>query len=217
MILFVVLTPSQTSLISFLEKVGLAIVFILCCIIGISFTIRPNWIRHYFPKTKNLEKNIQLDFKRSFQGHHPDCLIFKNHTIQLRGKTWCAGCLGLFIGLCSAIVIMILYLITDIQLTNVMSLLFLIFGLFTLAVVFIEILHRSRHAIVHVFINSLMPVSFFLITIAVSSITGEFIYGFFSILMCFLWLDTRIHFSKSRHRILCTECSESCKMFTVPI
>lgn len=215
--LFVVLTPSQTSSISFLEKVGLAIVFILCCIIGISFTIHPNWIRHYFPKTKNLEKNIQLGFKRSFQGHHPDCLIFQNHTIQMMGKNWCAGCLGLFIGLCSAIVIFILYMMTDIQLTNVMSFHFLIFGLFTLAVVFIEILHRSRHAIVHIFINSLMPVSFFLITIAVGSITGEFIYGLFSILMCFLWLDTRIHFSKSRHSILCTECSESCKMFTVPI
>lgn len=214
MILLVLMIPSQTFSLSFLDKVRIAIVFILCCSVGISFSIHPNWIRRYFSKGKNEEKNMQFSKERSFRGHHPQCLTFQNHTIQRNEKAWCAGCLGLLIGLCVSIVLMLLYIIVDFQLTRMMALLLLVLGLSIIPFVYIEILYRSRHAIVHVFINSLMPVSFFIITIAVGEITVEIIYGLFSILLCFLWLDTRMQLSKSHHRSLCRNCVESCKMFT---
>ncbi len=83
------------------------------CVFGISFTFHPNWVRRYLPQKKNREKNTTTRLKRSFQGHHPDCHTFQNHTIQWRHKTWCAGCLGLLIGLCVSILLMILYIITD--------------------------------------------------------------------------------------------------------
>ncbi len=215
-ILLVGTTPSDTRPISFLEKGGLACIFILCCIIGISFTLHPNWVRRYFSKFKDEEKNTLPQGKRSFQGHHPDCSTFQNHTVQWKERTWCAGCFGLLIGLCVSILLMILYAVTDFQFTKMMSYFLLLLGLFILPVVYVEILYRSRHAIVHVVINSLMPLSFFIITISVGGITGKFIYGFFTILLCFLWLDTRIQLSKWHHRSLCTHCFESCKMFTDP-
>ena len=215
--LLVLMIPPQTFSLSFLDKVWIATVFILCCIIGISFTIHPNWIRRYFPKIKNEEKNTRSSKERSFRGHHPDCLTYQNHTIQWNRKVWCAGCLGLLMGLCVSIVLMLLYILADFQLTKMTSVLLLVLGLSIVPVLYIEILYRSRYAIVHVFINSLMPVCFFIITIAVGEITGEFIYGLFSILLCFLWLDTRIQLSKSHHRSLCRNCVESCKMFTVSI
>ncbi|MCX6662601.1 MAG: hypothetical protein NTY91_08655, partial [Euryarchaeota archaeon] len=56
-ILLVSITPSDTRSISFLEKGGLAGVFIICCIIGISFTLHPNWVRRYFSNFKDEEKN----------------------------------------------------------------------------------------------------------------------------------------------------------------
>ncbi|MCX6662347.1 MAG: hypothetical protein NTY91_07350 [Euryarchaeota archaeon] len=108
-------------------------------------------------------------------------------------------------------------MITDYQPTNMISYLLLLLGLFILLVVYIEVLYRSRYAIVHVIINSLMPFSFFIITIAVGGLTGKFVYGFFTILLCFLWLDTRIHLSKWHHRSLCKNCFESCKMFMVRV
>jgi hypothetical protein len=206
-------TSSQASPLSVSEKIGIASVFILSCVIGISFTIRPNWARRYFHKGKNEKKDTQSRGQLFFRGHHPDCLTFQNHTIHWRKKSWCAGCLGLFIGLCASIILMILYIGTDFQPTRMISLALLLAGLFILAVVYIEILHRSKRATVHVFINSLMPLSFFIITIAVGGITGEFVYGLFSILLCFLWLDTRVQLSKSHHRTLCRNCVESCKMF----
>ena len=216
-ILVVGTIPSHIQPISLLEKVGLACVFIFCCIIGISFTLHPNWARRYFSKFKDEEKNTLLQVKREFQGHHPDCSTFQNHTIQWKKKTWCAGCLGLFIGLCVSILLMILYMITDFQLTNMMFILLILLGLFILPVVYVEIIYRTRYAIVHVFINSMLPLSFFIITISVGGFTGKFVYGFFTILLCFLWLDTRIQLSKWHHRLLCTNCLESCKMFTVRI
>jgi len=208
------MSPTYTALLSFSEKVGIASVFILCCCAGISFTFKPNWVQHHFSQSKNQKKNTKSQQKRSFQGHHPDCTTFQNHTIKWKTKIWCAGCLGLFIGLCASIALMTLYMITDVKLTKMMAAFLLFLSVLLLAVVYIEIFHRSKHATVHAVINSLMPLSFFMIIIAVGEITGEFLYGLFSILLCFLWLDTRIQLSKSHHRILCRNCVESCKMFT---
>jgi len=203
--------------ISLPEKAGIASVFILCCIVGISFTLYPNWVRRYFSKGKNKEKNMALQVKRSFEGHHPDCPTFQNHTVQWKKKTWCAGCLGLFIGLCASILLMILYLAVDIQLTKAVSYVLLALGLLILPVVYVEILYQRKSAILHVFINSMLPISFFIITIAVEGLTGTFVYGFFTILLCFLWLDTRIQLSSWYHRAYCINCSESCKMYTAPV
>jgi hypothetical protein len=95
-----------------------------------------------------------------------------------------------------------------------MSFLLLLLGLFILIVVYGEIIYRSHHPMVHTVINSLLPLSFSIVTMAVVGCTGEFVYGLFTILICFLWLDTRIRLSKWRHNLLCIQCSESCKRLT---
>ena len=207
------LTPSQITQLSNLEKVEIAGIFIICCVFGISFTIKPNWVRHCAPELKNQKKNIQSNGERLFRGHHPDCSPFQYHTIQINGTTICAGCLGLTIGLFGAIISMIVYTITDIQQTKILSFLLLLLGLIFVLLVYIEIFYRSGSPILHVFLNSLMPLGFSLITIAVVGFTGEPLYGLFSILLCFLWLDTRIHLSKWRHKSICALCPESCKRF----
>ena len=217
LILLVGLTPSPSTSFSFVEKSGIASAFILCCCVGISFTFKPNWLRQYVSKSKNQIHEMQPKGKQSFQGHHPVCLTFQSHTIHWQGKMWCAGCLGLCVGLCVSIALMILYLILEFQPKQITALLLLLLGLFILAVVFIEIYHRKRHTKVHVFINSLLPLSFFLAIVAVVGATGELLYGFLSLLLCFLWLDTRIQLSKSHHNILCRKCAETCKMFSEPL
>jgi hypothetical protein len=214
-ILVIGTASSHLPPLSFEEKAGIVGVFVLCCGLGISFTFRPNWLRRQFPKSQSEETNTPPQKKQSFQGHHPSCATFQNHTIQWKEKTWCAGCLGLFIGLCDSIVFMILYLTTDFQISKMMALLLVLLGLCILILVYIETLYQSRYARVHVVMNSLLPLSFFIITIAIAAGTGNVVYGLFTILLCFLWLDTRIQLSKWHHSLLCTQCSESCKMFTV--
>lgn len=204
---------SHTSSLQFQEKLWIASLLLLCFLIGISFTIKPNWMRHFLYKKKNEKQLLQAPSNRHFQGHHPNCSTFQNHTIQWNGKILCAGCLGLFLGLCISIVVTIFYVMIDLYLTKMTALFLFFLGLLILPFVYIEILHRSTHATLHVFINALFPLSFFSITIAVGKITGDSLYGLISILLCALWLNTRIQLSKWHHQKLCTHCHESCKLF----
>jgi hypothetical protein len=213
----VITSPSDSPTIAISEKEIIAAMFIMSSVVGISFTVSPNWVRRYLPQKKNNEKNTNKEATRMFQGHHPDCHTFQNHRIQWKNKTWCAGCLGLLIGLNVSIMLMILYLLIDFRQPKMISYLLFIVGLFILTFVYFEIVYRNRHPLLHVFSNSLLPLSFFIITIAVVGLTGKLVYGFFTILLCFLWLDVRIQLSKWRHRLLCINCTEYCKMYDTSI
>jgi hypothetical protein len=212
-VFFVVIIPSNGSLSQNSEKTMVAGVFIFCGIGGISFTLRPNWVRRYITRNQTRESRVSNQINRSFRGHHPDCTSYQDHTVHWRKTTWCAGCLGLLIGFCVSILLMILYLIIDFHLIPMVSYLFLFLGFLILTSVFLEALRQSRHPMVHLLSNSMLPLSFALLTITVEDHTGKFAYGFFTIVLCFLWLDTRIHLSKRNHRRLCLSCSESCKMY----
>ena len=213
--LLVVTAPAVPPVLTRIEKMCVTGVFILCCAAGISFSIRPNWVRRYFSQKKNSEEEKIEKKNRLFQGHHPDCLTFQGHTIHWRNATWCAGCLGLLIGSCASIVVMTLYIITDFTLQKMILYLLMVLGLFFVFFVFIEIIQRSKHPWFHVFSNSLLLPGFLLITISIMGLTGTLVYGLFTILLCFLWLDTRVQLSQWRHRTLCRKCPESCKMFSI--
>ncbi|VVB60102.1 Uncharacterised protein [uncultured archaeon] len=215
--ILVITSPSDSPTITISEKEIITAMFIMSSVVGISFTVSPNWIRRYHSQKKNGEKNTIKEGKRSFQGHHPDCHTFQNHRIQWKHKTWCAGCLGLLIGLNVSIMLMILYLIFDVRQPKMISYLLFIVGLFILTFVYFEIVYRNGHPLLHIFSNSLLPLSFFIIIIAIIGLTGKFAYGFFTMLVCFLWLDTRVQLSKWRHSLLCLNCSESCKMYDTSI
>lgn len=58
-----------------------------------------------------------------------------------------------------------------------------------------------------------ITIQVFLITISIGEITGNMVYGIFSVLLCFLWLDTRIRLSKWNHHRTCTFCPETCKYY----
>jgi len=207
--------PVISSTITFFDKIVIASVFIVCCLVGISFTISPNWVRRYRSQKTIQEKNQTNKENRLFRGHHPDCPVFQNHTLQWRNKTWCAGCLGLLIGLCASILFMILYLFTNFTHPKMIAFLLIFLGLFICMVVFLEVISRNNPPLVHVFTNSLVIPSFFFITVSVVDLTGKTVYGLFTILLCFLWLDTRIQLSGWRHRTVCRQCPESCKMYVV--
>jgi hypothetical protein len=206
-------TPTDTPIVTISDKILIASIFITCCLLGISFTISPNWIRRYRTQKTKREKNQAITANRMFQGHHPDCSLFQKHTLFWKNKTWCAGCLGLLIGLCASIIFMITYLFTTSTPPKMISSLLILLGVFICMFVFFEVVYRNNHPLLHVFSNSLFAPSFFLITINVVGLTGNIVFGLFTILLCFLWLDTRIQLSSWRHRSLCMKCPESCKMY----
>jgi len=213
LVVFVSMTPAPTRTLALLEKIFVAGVFIIICVFGVSFSLRPNWVRPFISKKENTVKNHTDALQRLFRGHHPDCETFENHRMIYQNKTWCAGCLGLLIGCLLSIVLMILYVVVPFQQPPTISRLLFFLGLLVIALVYLEIIRGSRHSIIHVLSNGMLILSFFFITTSIVELTGKVEYGFFTILLCILWLDTRIQLSRWHHRRLCSSCPEPCKIY----
>ena len=217
LIVFVSMTPAPTRTLALLEKIFVAGVFIIICVFGVSFCLRPNWVRPFISKKDNTEKNNSEALKRLFRGHHPDCKTFENHRMISLNKTWCAGCLGLLIGCLLSIFLMILYVVVPFQQPSTISRLLFFLGLLVIVFVYLEIIRGSRHSIIHVLPNGMLVLSFFFITISIVELSGKVVYGLFTILLCILWLDTRIQLSRWHHRRVCSSCPESCKIYVSTI
>lgn len=217
LIVFVSLTPVPSRPMVLLEKIVAATIFVILCVFGISFTLRPNWVRPLiFKKNVTLKNHIDA-LQRSFRGHHPDCETFEKHRMIYQNKTWCAGCLGLLIGCLLSIILMILYVIVPFQQPSTISRLLFILGLLIIALVYLEIIRGSRHSIFHVLSNSMLVLSFFFITTSIMELSGKVEYGLYTILLCILWLDTRIQLSSWHHRRLCRSCLQPCKIYVATI
>lgn len=217
LVVFVFMTPAPTRTMVVLEKIVVPGVFIVCCVFGISFSLRPNWVRPFISKKDNTVKNYTDALQQSFQGHHPDCKTFEKHRMKFQNKTWCAGCLGLLIGCLLSIILMILYVVVPFQQPPTISRLLLFLGLLVIVLVYLEIIRESRHSIIHVLSNAILVLSFFFITTSIVELSGKSVYGFFMILLCILWLDTRIQLSRWHHRRLCSSCLQSCKIYVATI
>lgn len=198
---------------SFFEKHLVGSAFLFLCFLGISFCIRPGWKKKLLKKHTTTERPQEMAFKRNRIGHHPDCVVFNHHRIMIKQKSWCAGCVGLLIGCLLSSGLMILYLLDLFEFNVSLSRLLFFSGLGTLFVVYIEILLGSRSALIHIIVNIMLILGFFLITIGVLQLTAEVINGFFTLLLCILWLDTRIVLSQWRHSRLCSICQEPCKTY----
>jgi len=217
LIVFVSMTPTPTRTLALLEKIFVAGVFIIICVFGVSFSLRPNWVRPFISKKENTVKNHTGALQRLFRGHHPDCKTFENHRMISLNKTWCAGCLGLLIGCLLSIFLMILYVVVPFQQPPTISRLLFFLGLLFIVFVYLEIIQGSRHSIIHVLSNALLVLSFFFITTSIVELSGKVEYGLYTILLCILWLDSRIQLSRWHHRRVCSSCLQSCKIYEATI
>jgi hypothetical protein len=85
-------------------------------------------------------------------------------------------------------------------------------GLIIIGLAYVEIMLPIRHAVVHIISNIFLVLSFFLVTISIFETTGNKVYGILSVIISFLFLDTRIQLSNWQHARICESCSETCKM-----
>jgi hypothetical protein len=188
--------------------------FISSCILGISFAIKPNWIRKSIKRGRHDENEQQAQMRtRKRQGHHPDCDKFKSHVIKTKNKVICAGCSGLALGSIISIFLTSAYIVLPNKILPTILHIFIILGLVIIILNYIEIVIPIRNAHFHMIFNVFFVISFFLIIIGIFELTGSMIYGIFGVIISFLWLDTRILLSKWRHSEICKNCSETCKVY----
>ncbi len=198
----------------FLEKLFLGSVFVFLCVIGVSFCVRPNWFKARVMKKDTTRTRQDHEVRRCFIGHHPDCPVFNHHRITVGKKTWCVGCIGLLVGCLLSSGLMILYVLGLSFVDASMYPVLFFFGILCIIFVYAELFIGRRWRLVHITLNSMLVLGFFLITISITEYTGDVIDGFFTIVLCMLWLDTRIMLSKWRHSLLCSSCPEPCKTYS---
>ncbi len=196
------------------DRMFVSSVFIISCLIGISLAIYPGWFRGFL-KRRIHASTIQQNQKtvRRREGHHPNCHQFKSHTIKIKNKVYCAGCLGIALGCVISIFLMIIYTQIDIKLSLDIYHFLIVLGLIIIGLVLVEIMLVKRNAIIHIIFNFLLVISFLIIAISITEITNNKNYGVISIILSFLWLDTRIQLSNWHHMLICNNCDKSCKMY----
>jgi hypothetical protein len=191
-------------------------IFISCCLLGISFALRPNWIAR-FTKKADQDSNhgsTQITNKKR-KGHHPDCPPFQDHIIESKRKVRCAGCTGLAVSSILSILLSVLYFIFIDQISTTFGLILIILGLSIITLNFLETVNSKTTGFVHLISNIFLVWGFFLVIIGTFHLTGSLLYGTFAVVISILWMDTRIQLSKWRHGNICRSCSETCKAYPV--
>ena len=202
----------NTNITRFFDRILIVGIATIGCLFGVSLATRPGWYRKSLHKNHGNNKSNTKKIRNRI-GHHPDCDRFRSHTVTINNKKICSGCLGLAIGAIIALILMIGYLFVDIPKSIGILYLFIISGLVIIGFVYIEIILAKRSTTIHIVSNIFLMISFLLLTIGIFEITGNRMYGVITVILSFLWLDTRIQLSKWHHSLICDNCMETCKMY----
>jgi hypothetical protein len=188
--------------------------FITSCLLGLSLALRPGWIKRTAGKGYHGASNSrkQSITKRRL-GHHPDCSGFKEHVIHTKNKTLCAGCTGLALGSIAAILLMGFYIAIPIRLSHIQLELLALLGIFFIALSFLEIANDKRRPITHVLTNILLVLGFLLLVVVVFEQTASIPFGILTVVISFLFMDTRIQLSSWKHSLTCKNCRSACKAY----
>ncbi len=197
-----------------IDRIIVVIFFILICILGFSLSFFPRWYKKIIKNKKKYLIKSKSDKKiRKREGHHPNCIKFKNHIIKIEDKNFCSGCFGLGIGSIISIVIIIYYLIfNNNQYLAIYQYSFFL-GVLIIILSYIESILNNKKSIIHILSNIFLIIGFFLIIISTLENSGSLVYGLISIISSFLFLETRIQISMLNHINICSECNEQCKMY----
>lgn len=112
-----------------------------------------------------------------------------------------------------AMFLMGLYVLNPVDLGVQASMFLLCTGMFLVAVNLVDLMLPSRNPTVHTILNALLVIAFLSVVIGMLAITGALVYGFFAVIISFLWLDTRVQLSNWRHTSICRNCDRSCKAY----
>ena len=212
MLLVVSFTTSSLGLpLPYSERVVVGSVFIAFCVLGIVSSLKLIHLGRQKPAAR-MPATREGHERRKRVGHHPDCDSFETHVIPIGTKKVCGGCLGLALGSSAAIVFMTYYLF-GVMVAPAQGPWLVLFAVILVLIAFVESAMHSRLGKVHVLANALLVIGFFLMTIGVSSATGSGVAGLFTIMICLLYMDTRIRISEWNHANICQKCGRPCRSY----
>jgi len=208
----------STSVITFpLQKQLTGSIFITICFIGILVGVFPSRCLkkiHFRSQNKNSRETEHASSQMTtvkFNGHHPTCGNFSAHVLQISGKMYCAGCIGLVIGAIISLFGSLLYFLLEFNAGEIGILIFWLgfTGVF-FGILQYNIFNGDR-SVVHSIFNVMFVLGAFLLLIGVHEITSNFLLELYLLIIIIYWIMTRIMLSQLEHRKICTICDlKSC-------
>jgi hypothetical protein len=219
LIFIVVLTFFYRSPEAFLSPQIVTLLFITICCLGSTAALLPSRCSRILhqtqvnhrrpPQSDNSDEPLQK--RVLWSGHHPLCGRYTTHVVQIRGKTCCAGCIGLLTGALLAIAGSLTYSLQIINIAEEAAPL-LWAGSF---LVLLGLLQYTRPLMMngwgHFLLNTIFVSGTFLLMVTVIEINGTlFVETYFLITLLF-WILTRVALSNFEHQRICRQCeSTSC-------
>jgi len=196
-----------------LYRLYIALIFIIICFFGFTLSFYPRWYNTIIKNNKKININDNLNNKkRKREGHHPDCIKFRNHVIKIKKKKYCAGCLGLGIGSLISIFLIIYYVTLYNSGYSIIFQYYFFLGLLIIILSYFE-LFINNNPFLHFLSNIFFIIGFLMIIFGTLENTSDLIYVLIAILGSFLFLETRIQISLLKHINICNKCINNCKMY----
>ena len=182
-------------------KIIFIFIFVMIYILGILAAIYPK----YCLRSLNMEKTSNAECENgiiNYEGHHPDCGIFKDHVFVFRNKTYCVGCSGLLSGAFLAILTCIYYFFY-----NTVELIFWLGVIMILASLIQLIFFNMENKWIKFLSNLGLVWGSSLILIGLLEYSNVFVALYFLFLII-AWIITRIALSNENHKLVCDKCLE---------
>jgi len=207
--------PTVTGDLSWRKPV-IGSIFSSICVLGILAVFSPNKFLRIFNTGKKKE-NVDADSAKlashgtsnALQGHHPTCGNYDAHVFRIKGKIFCAACIGLLLGGLLALAEAAVYFFGDWHVAEHSSLMVLLgivgvsFGLFQF-----KFKNLGRLSV-----NTIFVLGTLLILIGIDELVHSLIFDLFVVSLIIFWLFTRISLSQWDHERICSGCEiENCRI-----
>lgn len=214
LLLVLVYYSPNTNIVYSNQKQLILSVFIVICSLGMVAAVSPSRCSGFispkkFQKPKkigNEKENVTENIKIKFKGHHPKCNDFNNHRYSLLGRTYCAGCSGLFIGAFISVIGTVIYYFYGID--GVGSLIFFIGFIAVLIYLLQDLLLNIDLNIMKFFLNMILVLGSFMLLIGIIELNNSISVQLFFLVLVFIWILARITSSEKKHYKICSECSK---------
>jgi hypothetical protein len=206
MILLAMLIKQNFAESSLIERQAIWVLYIIICFIGTIVAISPSLFKG---------KTVSNEKENKFIGHHPSCKNFSTHTLQIKNRRYCAGCLGLALGGLISITLSLIFLITSIKIgygwfLSITGSILVILGLFQ---------HRidADNPIFHLLLNIGFVLGTTLLLLGVDILTMNIFVEANFLAITVFWIQTRIIASNEDHKQICLSCGLKCsESFEIP-
>jgi len=213
LVLIVFYAPSSKIIYHYQYQLILSI-FIFICIFGMLAALSPSSCSQLSDFRRDYNSDYKPKFKdygtskREFKGHHPECDNFKNHTYNLMGKIYCAGCSGLFLGALIAVIGTLIYYFYGISDENTGRIIFLMGFLFVLISLLQNFLFNLNINLLKFLFNLILVLGSFLILIGITELNGSVFIQSYFLVVVLIWIMARISNSEINHSNICKECGK---------